>query len=332
MTNGLVIGKFYPPHRGHKYLINCAAKRVDHLVVVVCHLAGQKIHGEQRAAWLREIHPNVEVRVVHDIEEDDNSEAWAKYTKEFLGYVPDYVFTSEDYGDAYCHHLGAKHIQVDKERLHVPISATKVRSNPLQHWKFLEPCVRAHFVKRICVVGAESTGTTTMARALAEHYQTAWVPEYGRVYSEAKLRAAEGNEWRTAEFVHIAETQNRMEDALAKQANKILICDTDAFATGLWHERYMNHVALEVEKLHQDRHYDLYLLTADDIPFVQDGTRDGEHIRHWMHKKFIEKLQKHGKPFITLTGCHEKRLAEAIGACDKLLQQNFFEQTITTKI
>ena len=173
MTNGLVIGKFYPPHRGHKYLINCAAKRVDHLVVVVCHLAGQKIHGEQRAAWLREIHPNVEVRVVHDIEEDDNSEAWAKYTKEFLGYVPDYVFTSEDYGDAYCHHLGAKHIQVDKERLHVPISATKVRSNPLQHWKFLEPCVRAHFVKRICVVGAESTGTTTMARALAEHYQTA---------------------------------------------------------------------------------------------------------------------------------------------------------------
>jgi len=324
MTTGLVIGKFYPPHKGHKYLIDCAAKRVDHLVVVVCHLAEQKIHGEQRAAWLREIHPGVEVRVVRDIHEDDNSEAWAKYTKEFLGYTPDFVFTSEDYGDAYCRHLGAKHVQVDKERLHVPISATKVRSNPLTHWKFLEPCVRAHFAKRVCVVGAESTGTTTMARALAEHYRTVWVPEYGRTYSTGKLLSETANDWHTREFVHIAETQNRMEDALAKQANKILICDTDSFATSLWHERYMAHASPEVDRLFQDRNYDLYFLTADDIPFVQDGTRDGEHIRHWMHKKFIEKLKKHNRPFIILTGCHEKRLNVAIAACDEILEQNFF--------
>src|SRR5260221_382272 len=78
---------------------------------------------------------------------------------------------------------------------------------------------------------------------------------------------------RSEEFVHIARVQQSLEDELAGIANRILICDTNAFATCFWHERYMGFWSDEVEALSRGR-CDLYLLTGDEIPFVQDGVRD----------------------------------------------------------
>lgn len=172
------------------------------------------------------------------------------------------------------------------------------------------------FYKKVCIVGAESTGTTTMAKALAEHYKTAWVPEFGRLYSESKLRS--NSKWETREFVYIAKQQNELEAELGRIANKILICDTDSFATTLWHERYMGFISKEVDKLSRNRKYDLYFLTDVDIPFVQDGIRDGEHIRHSMHERFRQELLKRNKKFIVLSGSHKVRLRKAIAECDKL--------------
>lgn len=176
-------------------------------------------------------------------------------------------------------------------------------------------------IKKICIVGAESTGTTTMAKALAQHYQTVWVPEYGRIYSESKLYLKNYEQWTTNEFVHIAREQSRMEDSLKELANGILICDTNAFATAIWHERYMGKKSKEVEQIAKQRDYDLYLLTNVDIPFVQDGTRDGEHIREWMHNRFESELQKQHVPYVVLSGSHEKRLKKAIKQIDKLLKK-----------
>lgn len=311
---GLVIGKFFPPHRGHKYLIDTALARSERVVVLVCDKAGQEIPAALRAAWLRRSHPTADVRVIPDTLPDDDSEAWAAFTIKILGYAPDAVFTSEAYGDPYARYLGATHVSVDPARMHVPVSATMVRANPSACMEFLEPCVRAHFIPRVCVLGAESTGTTTLSLALANHYKTAWVPEYGRMYSEGKFTSAHANEWATEEFVHIAQVQNAMEDRLAESADGLLVCDTNAFATGLWHERYMGTRSAEVEAVHGARPYALYLLTGDEIPFVQDGIRDGEHIRHAMHARFAERLREEGYPFLLVTGSPEERLAQAIAA------------------
>ena len=179
--------------------------------------------------------------------------------------------------------------------------------------------MRAYFVRRVCVLGAESTGTTTLARALATHYKTVWVPEYGRFFSEGKLPLGPDAPWRTDEFVSIANAQKVFEDDLAKSANKVLIADTDAFATSVWHERYMGGVADVVENIAESSSHDLYLLTGDEIPFEQDGTRDGEHIRHDMHKRFEEKLKETNRPYILLRGTHEGRMKEAIVAIDSLI-------------
>jgi HTH-type transcriptional repressor of NAD biosynthesis genes len=319
---GVVIGKFYPPHLGHKYLIDTARSQCEQLTVIVCWKKGQEISGVERARWIQHIHPDVRVLLLDDDRlGDDDSKAWAEDTLAILGYVPDAVFTSEAYGDPYASFMGTVHVLVDKERTYIPISGTKVRSNPMKYAEFLEPIVLAYFAKRICVLGAESTGTTTLSKALANHYKTVWVPEYGRMYSEGKLYGDKYAAWRSEEFVTIAKAQSELEDSLAQASNGLVICDTDAFATSLWHERYMGTRSKEVEEIAAHRKYDLYILTGDEIPFVQDGIRDGQHIRHSMHKRFIERLEQDKKNYILVTGSKESRLAEAILQINKIFKQ-----------
>ncbi len=320
-AHGVVVGKFYPMHKGHEFLIQTALDQCDHVTVIVCDKRGQVPAAPRRASWIERMFPMVHVHVTIDDLDDDDSVAWAKRTKEILGGSPDAVFTSESYGDPYAAALGCKHVCVDHPRTAVPVSGTRVRQNPLAEWEFLSPPVRGYYAKRIVIVGAESTGTTTLAKDLAAHYQTSWVPEYGRAYSEAKLLDVNASNWTSEEFTHIAQMQNSMEDALAEVCNKMLICDTDAFATSVWHERYMESRSLSVEKLADAMHHDLYILTGDEIPFVQDGTRDGEHIRHWMHGRIEERLLESGRTFVVVRGTKEERLAQAVALIDKHIEQ-----------
>ena len=317
---GVVIGKFYPPHNGHHYLIRSASAQCGHLAVLVCWKPEQTVPIEVRMACLREEHPEVEVIAVPDTLGDDDTAGWAASTLEILGYAPDAVFTSEDYGDPYARLMGSTHVMVDRQRLTVPCSGRMIRANSLAHFDCLSPCMRAFYVKRVCVVGAESTGTTTLAQALAAHYHTAWVEEYGREYSEVKWQNGYTDAWTTDEFICIAREQCRREDAAARVANRVLICDTDAFATGIWHRRYVGCRCPKVEAIADARHYDLYLLTGDEIPFVQDGLRDGEHIRHWMHEIFTEELTASGRRWKLVRGKPEERLDTAIRLIDALLK------------
>jgi HTH-type transcriptional repressor of NAD biosynthesis genes len=307
---GVVIGKFYPPHRGHQFLIESALAQCESVVVIVCERTTDAIPGKLRGEWLQEIHPSARVMMIEDRYDENDSRVWAENTIRWLGRAPDAVFTSEDYGDRYAGLMGAKHVCVDRARARMPISATAVRNDPYANWEFLEAPVRGWFAKRVCVLGAESTGTTTLAKELAERLETVWVQEFGREYSEVKLAKNE-MEWRTEEFSMIAEEQTRREDAAARLANRVLICDTNAFATVLWHRRYMGSHSAAVEGIARRGRCDLYLLTGDEIPFVQDGLRDGEHIRHEMHGWFEEALAGQGVPWRLLRGTREQRLLEA---------------------
>lgn len=325
MTLGFIVGKFYPPHRGHKYLIDTARRQVDRLIVMVAHHRDQTIPGELRRDWLREIHPDAEVLLVPDTLGDDTA-AWAKFTIEQLGRAPDIVFTSEDYGAPYAALMGCRHVLVDQSRTTIPISGTAIRANPLVYLEYLEPCVRAYYVKRVVIVGAESTGKTTLARLLAEHFQTTFVAEYGREHWEQKVAGLTMNDplpaWSDQEFVEIAREQQRRENAAARTANRVLICDTNAFATGTWFERYRGTRHPEVDAIGLRDKADLYLLTAPDVPFVQDGFRDGEAIRDWMHQRFAEQLAAMCVETILLAGTYAERDRQAIEAVEKFLVVN----------
>ena len=326
MTTGLVIGKFYPPHRGHSFLIATALAEVDQLTVVVCEHPSQSIPGETRAAWLQELHPRANIIVAEDFGDDENSQRWAEYTLTLLGSAPDVVFTSEPYGPRYADLMGSRHVSVDPHRRRVPVSSTAIRADPAGCWEFLESPVRASLAKRIAVVGAESTGTTTLAEALAAEYETECVPEFGRMYSEQKLaeETCSEEQWRSEDFVRIATRQQELEDEAARRGGPVLICDTDVLATSIWHERYMKGPSPEVESLAEPRRPALYLLTSDEgAPFVQDGLRDGEHIRSWMTARFAERLRQTGRPFVSVRGTRTERVKKALEAIDGILVEGW---------
>jgi HTH-type transcriptional repressor of NAD biosynthesis genes len=314
-----VIGKFYPLHKGHSHLINFANQRVDQLDVLVCDSPEYSIKATKRATWIKHLHQDVNVRIIKDIGKDDDSPAWAKHTIKFLGYSPDVVFSSEDYGISYARCMNSEHVMVDKERVQIPICATRIREDVLKEWDYLDPIVRSNFTIRTCVLGAESTGTTTLSKALAKHYKTAWVPEYGRYYTESLNDPY--HIWRSQEFVHIAKIQQTMENQLAGYTNGLLICDTNAFATNIWHERYMGQKSKEVKMVANNDKVDLYILTGDEIPFEQDSIRDGEHIRHDMHKRFEQELKKLDTPYLLVRGDIQSRLIESINEIDKLTRK-----------
>jgi HTH-type transcriptional regulator, transcriptional repressor of NAD biosynthesis genes len=323
MSLALVIGKFYPPHRGHKLLIDTALAAADEVHVIVCERPGEDPPAALRAEWIREIHPTARVWLIDDRYDANDSAIWAENSKRLLGFTPDVVFTSEDYGDRFAACLGCRHVLVDQARTAVPISGTAVRADPLGCWNYLEPPVRGYYARRVVLIGAESTGKTTLAADLAAALETVWVPEYGREYWEHKNARGEPNVWRTDEFAVIAREQCVREDAAVRQANKVLICDTDAFATRVWHHRYLGRWSPVVDSIAAEhRRPDLYLLTDIKTPFHQDGTRDGEHIRARMHQTILDALVADQRPYIAVEGPHSARLATALSAVSNLLQRS----------
>ncbi len=320
MTIGITVGKFYPFHQGHDYLIRFAKARVDHLIVLVGYKPTQAIPGAIRADWIRFLHPDVEaIEVLDDLPEAP--EPWAQRALEVLGgRQPDIAFTSESYGEPWAQQMGARHIAADPQRQNFPISGTQLRADMAQYWDMLTAPAKAYFAKRVCVLGVESSGTTTLAQALAQHYQTVWVPEYGRWYWEGRRYSLNSEKWDSYEFVEIAKEQAAIEDALATRANKVVICDTDPLTTYIWHRRYIGSDCSAVEQIADSRYYDLYIITEPDFGFIQDGTRESEHLRMTMHQWFVDVLQKKGKNYITVAGTHDRRMSQAIPAIDALLE------------
>ncbi len=322
---GLVAGKFDPPHRGHALLIDTARARCDRLIVLLFDFEAQTVPSAVRANWLREIHPGVDVRAFRTLNyprlTPQDAAREAERVRAFLGEPVDLLFTSEDYGEMMAAELGARHFDVDRERALVPITGTMVRRAPASMLEWLEPPVRAHYVPRVCVVGSESTGKSTLCERLAVHYGTVWVPEYGREYSMEKKRNGMQGQWVEDEFVHIAFEQQRREDDQARRANRVLICDTDALATNVWSQRYMNRVPTRWP-LPPSR-IALYLVPFPDVPFVADEIRDGEHKRYWMYERLIELFSQLGHRFEVLRGTYEERGAHAIALIDALLDSEY---------
>jgi HTH-type transcriptional regulator, transcriptional repressor of NAD biosynthesis genes len=120
--------------------------------------------------------------------------------------------------------------------------------------------------------------------------------------------------WRERDFVHIAEEQTRHEDEAARDGGPVLVCDTDALATGVWHERYLGSESALVDAVVASMPpRALYLLTdVRDVRFEDDGLRDGEHLRSWMTARFASVLRENGVPWHLVTGSPQARLAAAL--------------------
>lgn len=176
----------------------------------------------------------------------------------------------------------------------------------------------ANLVK-IVLFGPESTGKTTLSEQLARHYNTVWVPEYAREYLQNKWN----NERKTCEhhdLIPIAIGQMKLENKLAKKADKILICDTDLLETKVYSEEYYGgFVDPKLDKAATENQYDLYLLTYIDTPWEEDDLRDRPGQRQEMFDAFENTLIKFKRPYILLKGEMKTRFNKAINAIDEIV-------------
>lgn len=150
-NTGMLLGKFMPPHLGHKYLVDFALERVDELTVLVCSLPTEPIPGALRYEWMREMFPTARVLHVDEVVPQEPSEhrdfwsIWHDLIRGRISVGPDYVFASEEYGYPLAKILGATFVPVDVERRAVPISATMIREDWRRHADFLPEVVRRWF-------------------------------------------------------------------------------------------------------------------------------------------------------------------------------------------
>ncbi len=145
---GAALGKFYPLHKGHQYLIEKGIEMCESFSIIVAVKPTEFIPGEQRAEWAKKLYPQASVLILRydDSIPAIDSPLWAKMTIDTLGFKPDAVFSSETYGEPWAKEIGCDHILVDMERITIPISGTKIRENPEKYMEYMHPIVQDYFV------------------------------------------------------------------------------------------------------------------------------------------------------------------------------------------
>ena len=173
---------------------------------------------------------------------------------------------------------------------------------------------------KVVLFGPESTGKTTLAKQLAEHYQTKWVPEYMRDYLQEKW----DNRQKTCEqedLLPIAIGQMKLENKLVKDAKSILFCDTNLLEIKTYSEIYYDGECDPlILKYASENIYDLYFLTYIDVPWEKDDLRDKPNEREHMFKAFENALIAYKRPYVLLKGDKSERLKIAIAHIDNLLK------------
>ncbi|WP_064965919.1 AAA family ATPase [Tenacibaculum ovolyticum] len=186
---------------------------------------------------------------------------------------------------------------------------------------------------KVVLFGPESTGKTTLSGQLARHYNTVWAPEFAREYLQDKWN----NERKICDqqdIIPIAEGQIKLENDLAKKADKVLVCDTDLLETKVYSEEYYGgFVDPKLDKAAIENSYDIYFLTYIDTPWEADDLRDKPGERLEMFTAFENTLKKYNRPYILLKGDKETRLKKAVRIINELLSKKenlySFSDTLT---
>jgi NadR type nicotinamide-nucleotide adenylyltransferase len=171
-------------------------------------------------------------------------------------------------------------------------------------------------MKKVVIIGPESTGKSTLAAQLAAHYNTVWCPEYAREYL-----LTHGRNYSFNDLLTIAQNQVNLEDIKAAEArNDLYIIDTEMYVMKVWCEVVFNDCHTWILKQIVQRHYNLYLLCNTDLPWVQDGLREypNETMRQRLFKMYKDLLINSGVPWAIVSGQQQQRLNTAVQAIEGL--------------
>lgn len=347
-NEGLVIGKFYPPHLGHHYLINTAVEQSAHVTVLVMGTLFDTVSVKDRVRMIEAVHQgaNITVKPVidHVYDDYDSKPIWKAHQtlmENKLESFPDVVFTSENYGVELAQNFKAEHVCVDIKRHHVPISATAIRKDLYLQWGRLHKEVQKYFRTHVVVMGGESTGTTTLSKDLYKHYRTKggifsttpYIPEYGREYAEKRIESERTRDlvWDVKDFWNIAKGQQELyKEAETLTKSPLLISDTDGFATEAFGSYYgvPSGVAGENDYSWYSRMNpgNIYLITDhENMPLTDDGSRlDNIEERNKSTQSFIDICNRYDAPYALISGTRQERLETSVNIVDKIMKMRSF--------
>ncbi|OSZ82948.1 ATPase [Chitinophagaceae bacterium IBVUCB1] len=171
-------------------------------------------------------------------------------------------------------------------------------------------------MRKIVVIGPESTGKSTLSQSLAASLQTVWVPEYARTYLETL-----GREYTEADLLDIAKGQLAAEDAAMQKAHQYLVCDTDLYVIKVWSEAKYGRCHPWVLEQIAKRSYDLYLLTYIDVPWTDDPLREHPQPqeRQYFYNIYRDIVMESCCLWADIRGNENERLLAATNAVQKLL-------------
>jgi len=161
-------------------------------------------------------------------------------------------------------------------------------------------------LRRVAILGAESSGKSTLAAALAAHYGTLWVPEYLREFVDTRGRVP----YETDQYP-IAHTQMEREHKAAREASRFLFCDTTPLMTALYSMVYWNRVDPQLAALDRVHDYAFTLVTAPDGPWIPDGLmRESEAVRQSVHRQLLDVLERRAIPYTLVGGGLPQRIRQ----------------------
>ena len=171
-------------------------------------------------------------------------------------------------------------------------------------------------LKKIVILGPESTGKSTLCEALAKHFHTIWCPEYAR-----KFLSENGTAYNYDDLLIIAKGQLALEDASVEKANDMLIIDTDLYVMKVWCEYVFNNCHPFILEKINERKYDAYLLCDIDLPWSPDEMREypNEEPRKELFTIYKEVLINQKTPWGIVSGLGETRNHNAIALIEKLI-------------
>ncbi len=341
---GVIIGKFAPLTTGHINLINNAILECEEVHIIVCHskqwLARQTQRDQKRLTidnckrWLCMTYADMDMIHVHTLDEThipQYPDGWSEFMKLLMHQFP---ILQEDDVALYASQLDfdakfkgylpdLNYVVVDPRRTAVNITATEIRRNLYEHWDKLPSIVRQHYALNVCVLGAESSGKTTLVKMLAKLFSTSWTEEYGRTFCETVI----GDEacLTSRDYEYIAYEHKRLEEESLRHSNKITFTDTNALITNLYHYLQFQEKNAIIEAIEQAEDYDLVLFLEPTVKFVADGLRLGrsrtEDALKWLKQQVAQ--QKYANKVVTISAPdYRSRYDQAVQAVKDCMKQH----------
>ncbi|WMY96197.1 MAG: multifunctional transcriptional regulator/nicotinamide-nucleotide adenylyltransferase/ribosylnicotinamide kinase NadR [Arsenophonus sp.] len=320
---GIIFGKFYPLHTGHIYLIQRACSQLDKLYIILCHdekydksifldsSMSQQPTVSDRLRWLLQTFKYQKNICIHSFDEHGIEaypygwELWSTEMKKFLikkNIQPQWIYSGEIKDVPYYKkYFGINVILIDPNHTFMNISGRQIRKDPFRYWEYIPTEVKPFFVRKVVILGGESSGKSTLVNKLANIFNTTSAWEYGRDYIFSHLGGDE-MALQYSDYDKIALGHLQYIDFAVKYANKVVFIDTDFITTQAFCQQYEGKAHPFVQALIDEYRFDLVILLENNTPWVSDGLRslgtDKERIK--FQNLLINLLLKNAVEFVVV--------------------------------